>query len=126
MARRLAYGGLGIVVLGLMMVAGLRSQAVSADDASAGKKNSDVITRLESRIAALESRIAALEKQRAIPAPSVFVPGPSFSPGDPNVVPPRNFDGAWAYTILIDGKDKNAAIAVPVGVVDFGRSQPQR
>ena len=65
MARRLLYGGFGIIALSFLAVVGLRCAALNAADASGGQKNGDIIARLEGRIAALESRIATLEKERA-------------------------------------------------------------
>jgi hypothetical protein len=106
MTRRLLYGGLGIIALSFLAVVGLRCAALNAADASSGQKNGDIIARLEGRIAALESRIATLEKERATggfniqmqPGRRMIVP-PIVAPE----APPKNFEGNWCYTILIDG-----------------------
>jgi hypothetical protein len=115
MARRFVIGALGIVTLACLAVTGARSTAISADDAAA-MKNGDLVARLENRISALEKRITVLEKQRdrgetkflAQPFPRV-IPGP----GDPGLAPPRSFDGAWCYTILIDNNGQTAQMQRP-------------
>jgi hypothetical protein len=115
MARRFVIAAFGIVSLAVLAVASVRNVAVSADDA-AGKKNGDVVSRLETRIAALEKRIANLERQRdrgetrflAQPLHRM-IPGPV----NPNSQPPQDFDGNWCYTILIDGNGKTAQIQTP-------------
>jgi hypothetical protein len=111
MTRRLLYGGFGIIALSFLAVVGLRCAALNAADASSGQKSGDIIARLEGRIAALESRLATLEKERAAdgfiiqnqPGPSVVVPRFVEPP-----VPPKDFDGNWCDTILIDGNGKKA------------------
>ncbi len=114
MTRRFVYGSLAIIALGFLSVVGLRSAALDAGDASAGKKNADVVSQLENRIAALETRIAALEKFRAASGPPNVLN--LQQPGPPVVLPPfdfpggspQKFNGNWCYTILIDGSGKSA------------------
>jgi hypothetical protein len=106
MSRRLLYGGFGIVALSFVSVVLLRTAALNAADASASNKSADVIARLESRIAGLEARIAMLEKERA-PGGIVFqnqLTPPTVIPPVAPQVEPKEFDGNWCYTILIDGK----------------------
>jgi hypothetical protein len=111
MTRRLLYAGFGILALSFLAVLCLRCAALNAADASSGQKNSDVVARLEGRIAALESRIAKLEKERAgdgfminnQPSPGVVVPRFVEPPA-----PLQNLDENWCYTILVDGNAKKA------------------
>ena len=111
MTRRLLYGGFGILCLSFLAVLCLRCAALNAADASGGQKSSDIVPRLEGRIAALEVRIAALEKERAggnfiiqnQPDPGVVVPRFAEPPE-----PPKDLDGNWCYTILIGENGKAA------------------
>jgi len=116
MARRLLYCCSGVIALGILVVVGLRSEALNAEDAPAGKKSGDVISQLENRITTLERRIAALEKQRANGETKFLVqPFPKFAPRalGPQVVPPNDRDQNWCYTILIDGNAKTATAGQP-------------
>jgi hypothetical protein len=115
MTRRLVYPGLGVIALGLLFLLGLRATAVSSDDPAAGKKDGDVVSRLERRIAALEKRVTELERKRdrgeiKFLARPNLVPAPLGPQAEPPR-PPHSFEGNWCYTILIDGKQPTTAAA---------------
>jgi hypothetical protein len=109
MARRFVIGAFGIVTLAFLAVTGARSTAISADDA-AGKKDGNLVARLENRITALEKRIAVLEKQRDR-GETKFLAQPVQR--IPHMPQPPSFDGNWCYTILIDNNGQTAQAQRP-------------
>jgi hypothetical protein len=109
MARRFVIGALGIVTLAFLAVAGVRNTAISADDA-AGRKDGNLVARLENRITALEKRINVLEKQRDR-GETKFLAQPVQR--EPHMAAPQSFNGNWCYTILIDGNGRAARTQRP-------------